>query len=280
MKYDCVRIMFMGENISPDFTLFDYVIGFDFLDFSDRYFRLPFAFYNDTGNPFELKTRSSGEAETLLKNKDIFCNFIYGHESSHGMREELFKRISEYKSVVSAGSFLNNTSTKGCSWTEKKNVLLRSKFTIASDSVAYPGFVTEKIIDPFVAGSVPIYFGNPKIDIDFNEDAFIWCKDLGNIDRTIEEIKRLDNDDDAYVEMLTKPILNSSDYLDNMYSDLDRFLYNIFIQDKNEAFRRIKYFAAQRYEESLKTAEKTINKNKQKNLSEKLYNIKKKLINN
>lgn len=26
MKYDCVRIMFMGENMSPDFTVFDYVI--------------------------------------------------------------------------------------------------------------------------------------------------------------------------------------------------------------------------------------------------------------
>ena len=26
MKYDCPRIMFMGENLSPDFTVFDYVM--------------------------------------------------------------------------------------------------------------------------------------------------------------------------------------------------------------------------------------------------------------
>ena len=39
MQYDCPRIMFMGENLSPDFTAFDYVIGFDYLEFGDRYFR-------------------------------------------------------------------------------------------------------------------------------------------------------------------------------------------------------------------------------------------------
>ena len=38
MKYDCVRILLMTENLSPDFTVFDYCIGFDYLDFGDRYF--------------------------------------------------------------------------------------------------------------------------------------------------------------------------------------------------------------------------------------------------
>lgn len=147
------------------------------------------------------------------------------------MREELFKKISEYKPVVSAGSFLNNTSTKGCSWMEKKRILLHSKFTIASDSVVYPGFVTEKIVDPFVAGSVPIYFGNPKIDVDFNKNSFIWCKDISDIDRTVEEIKRIDNDDEAYIRMLSFNPLNDDNYISNMYRELENFLINIFSQD-------------------------------------------------
>ena len=44
MKYDCPRIMFMGENLSSDFTVFDYVIGFDYIEFGDRYFRPPYGF--------------------------------------------------------------------------------------------------------------------------------------------------------------------------------------------------------------------------------------------
>ena len=35
MKYDCPRMMSMGENLSPDFTVFDYCIGFDHLSFGE-----------------------------------------------------------------------------------------------------------------------------------------------------------------------------------------------------------------------------------------------------
>ena len=41
LKYNCVKILFIGENIVPDFNLCDYAMGFDFLDFGDRYMRLP-----------------------------------------------------------------------------------------------------------------------------------------------------------------------------------------------------------------------------------------------
>lgn len=113
MKYDCVRIMYMGENMSPDFTVFDYCIGFDFLEFGDRYFRLPFAFYNEKGRAWEPETLTEEEAYRILREKKYFCNFIYGHPSSHGMREELFRRLSEYKQVISPGSYLNNMVENG-----------------------------------------------------------------------------------------------------------------------------------------------------------------------
>ena len=63
MKYDCVRIMFMGEPISPDFTVFDYVIGFDYIEFGERYFRLPFGLYFDNGNPWNPEKLSYKQAK-------------------------------------------------------------------------------------------------------------------------------------------------------------------------------------------------------------------------
>ena len=66
MKYDCVRLMVMGENLSPDFTVFDYCIGFDYLTFGDRYFRLQQAFYNDDAKPWEPQTLTQEEAKKLL----------------------------------------------------------------------------------------------------------------------------------------------------------------------------------------------------------------------
>lgn len=254
MKYDCPRIMFMGENLSPDFTAFDYVIGFDYLDFEDRYFRFPFSFYRDCAQPWVPDRITETEAINLLRQKKHFCNFIYAHQSAHGIRERLFKELSSYKKVVSPGSFMNNQNTKGCTWKEKRVFLEKSKFTISGDSIEYPGFFTEKIIDPFMSHSIPIYFGNPRINEEINEKAFVWCKSASDEDvrAAIEQVIYLDNHDDAYIKMLMEYPLLSEDYLTKKYEDLESFLVNIFSQEPEKAYRRVRYFCAELHESYLK----------------------------
>lgn len=264
MKYDCVRIMFMGENLSPDFTVFDYVIGFDFLDFDDRYFRLPFSFYFDNAEAWTPDILSLSDAKKILCEKKFFCNFIYGHPSSNGMRERLFTELSAYKPVISPGRYLNNQNTSGCSWTEKKDFLVKSKFTIAGDSIEYPGFFTEKIIDPFIKHSIPIYFGNPRIYDDINEKSIVWCKstDEKDIRDTIEQVKYLDTHDEAYLEMLMQCPLPREDFLVDKYKELEKFLVNIFSQEKENAYRRVRYFCADLHESYLKEYMKKHSKEK------------------
>lgn len=254
MKYDCVRIMFMGENLSPDFTVFDYVIGFDFLDFGDRYFRLPFSFYFDNAKAWIPDRLSLSEAKKILSEKKYFCNFIYGHPSSNGMRERLFTELKDYKPVISPGRYLNNQNTSGCSWAEKKDFLAQSKFTIAGDSIEYPGFFTEKIIDPLMKHSIPIYFGNPLIYKDISEKSFVWCKFTNDKDirDTIEQVKYLDTHDEAYLEMLMQCPLPREEYLIDKYKELEKFLVNIFSQEKEKAYRRVRYFCADLHESYLR----------------------------
>ena len=56
LKYNCIRIFFTGECITPDFNECDYAIGFDRLDFGDRYLRFPlFYLYNDICELMESK---------------------------------------------------------------------------------------------------------------------------------------------------------------------------------------------------------------------------------
>ncbi len=253
INYDCTRIMFMGENMSPDFTVFDYCIGFDYLDFGDRYFRLPFAFYFDDAKPWIPEILTREKAKEILEAKKYFCNFIYGHRSSHGMREKLFETLNSYKHVESPGSFMNNVGGKGrCSWAEKSQYLASSKFTIACDSVAHPGFVTEKIVDPFMQHSIPVYFGNPKIDDYFNPDAFVWCKNESDLSRTLDEIRYLDENDGAYIEKLMLSPLNDNNLVAQLYEKLEEFLFNIFDQAPEESYRRVRYFCAERHESFLK----------------------------
>ena len=223
---------------------------------------MPFAFYFDNGKPWIPEVLTYEKAKEICEVKKYFCNFIYGHQSSHGMREKLFETLNEYKRVESPGSFLNNTnnSQKRCSWAEKNDYLVASKFTIAGDSISYPGFVTEKIVQPFMQHSIPIYFGNPKIDDYFNKDAFIWCKSENDLHKTLEEVKRLDNNDGAYIEMLMQQPLNDINYIVDLYDRLEVFLFNIFEQEPEEAIRRVRYFCAKRHETFLREYSK-IHKN-------------------
>ena len=254
MKYDCVRIMFMGENLSPDFTVFDYCIGFDYLEFGDRFFRLPFGLYFDSAKPWIPEKLTKEQAIEILKQKKYFCNFIYGHPSSNGMREKLFTDLSKYNEVVSPGSYLNNVNSnnKRCSWKEKYEYLKLSKFTIAGDSIHYPGFVTEKIVQPFQNHTIPIYFGSTRIYEDFNKDSFVCCKDESDIDRAIEQVKYLDTHDDAYIEMLMQQPLVTEDYTIKLYEQLEKFLVNIFSQAPDKAYRRVRYFCAEQHESYMK----------------------------
>lgn len=41
LRYDGVRICWLGENLVPDFNICDYAMGFSRLSFGDRYRRIP-----------------------------------------------------------------------------------------------------------------------------------------------------------------------------------------------------------------------------------------------
>lgn len=38
-NYPCIRILFTGENFSPDFNVFDYAVTCDDIHFRDRFYR-------------------------------------------------------------------------------------------------------------------------------------------------------------------------------------------------------------------------------------------------
>ena len=53
-------------------------------------------------------------------------------------------------------------------------MLFRSyKFSIAYENAAFPGYVTEKIMDAFFAGCVPIYDGAPDVTDYIPPETFI-----------------------------------------------------------------------------------------------------------
>ena len=259
MQYDCVRILYTGEPLAPDFNTFDYAIGFDHIQFPDasgenRYYRYPLCFYFKD----EVKRHSLGltysQANEALQRKKYFCNFIYGHRSAHGEREAIFETLQKYKRVESAGSFMNNMPGGSVvPFTEEKSKFLRlCKFTIACESICYPGFVTEKIVDPICSDSVPIYYGNPMVEREFNPEAMIDLGSFPSLEEGLEKVVEIDQDDELYLKMLMAPKMVSEDYLDNLYDGLRSFLFRIFDQEKEAAYRRLRFYIQKYHEDCLR----------------------------
>lgn len=252
MKYDCVRILYSGEPYSPDFNVFDYAIAFDRISFEDRYYRYPYAFV-DIEKARAVKPMTMEEAKKALEQKEYFANFIYSHHSRDGEREKMFEEMSKYKRVESIGSFMNNMDDGRTvkRYDGKIEFLKKCKFTIAGESVGHSGFNTEKISNAFEGQTVPLYFGDPHICEIYNKDAFVNISDFESIEKAVEKIIEIDNDDQAYLEMLCAPKYVTENYADEIYAGLKEFLWNIVEQEPEKAYRRCRYYLAQIHNERI-----------------------------
>ena len=61
---------------------------------------------------------------------------------------------------------------------DKLDTLGNYRFSLCFENTAFPGYITEKIFDCFVAGSIPVYLGAPDIDDYIPRDAFIDFRDF------------------------------------------------------------------------------------------------------
>ena len=233
LKYDAVRVFWTGESVCPNFNFYDYAIGFDELTFGDRYFRMPLCceVYDKRRSDLIKSKELFDLAE--LRTKDLFANFIYSNQFGHKYREKMFRLLGQYKEVSSAGGYLNNM---GFRCDDKIDFQRRCKFSIAFENGMYNGYSSEKIIDAFAAHTIPIYWGNPRIGDDFDESSFINCHKYNSLEEVINEVKRLDSDDDAYIEMMRRNPLRYD--FDQRKAEYEEFIFHIFDQSKEEAYRR------------------------------------------
>jgi hypothetical protein len=235
LNYDCIKIYYTPENLVPDFNLCDYAIGSHFLNFQDRYLRMPFFATKDAYKKTALKNFDN---EKVLNRK--FCNFVFSNsEYADPVRNRFYELLSRYKKVDSGGLLYNNI---GGQVNNKIEFISGYKFTIAFENSTVDGYTTEKIVEPMSVNSIPVYWGNPLIGTDFNDESFISLKDSNDIalKEVIDRIIYLDNNDEAYIDLLSKPWMKPGQYV--IYEQvLFSFLMNIFRQPYEKAFRRAKY---------------------------------------
>ncbi|MBD5356882.1 MAG: glycosyltransferase [Bacteroides sp.] len=224
LKPDCIKVYYTGENDFPNFNECDYALSFYNFEYLDRHLRYPlykFYEYDQLERPLVIN-----DSDAVNRN---FCSLLMrNYYNCDSKRIEIIDAVESYKKVSYGGPFRNNVG--GCV-EEKIPFIHNYKFNLALENSDIDGYVTEKILEPFVAATVPIYWGTDCVSKDFNPDAFINVRDFDNLHNLIDFIKRLDNDASEYLKMLRAPklISGSSPDFDSMLLD---FLNNIVINRK------------------------------------------------
>lgn len=230
-----VLIQVVGENIVPDFNVFDYAIGFDYIQFDDRYIRIPLYFFYDAYH--KILKNEKPKTEGVCNRK--FCSFVVSNaRHADPMRDNFFKALCSYKKVDSAGKHLNNVG--GGYLHDKLDFISHYKFNIAFENCASRGYTTEKIVEPMAVNTIPIYWGNPLIERDFNKESFICLNDFPTIQECINYIQLLDENDDLYLNKLMQPWLHEKNRVD-YEANLKMFFDNIFGQSSQSAKRINRY---------------------------------------
>ncbi len=185
--------------------------------------------------------------------KNNFCAFVT--RSFGGKRGDFFNRLNEYKKVDTncgpTSSFTLPFDNTSFSSSKPKIDFIRDyKFVISFENNwrgTYPcfpnanvvdglltdmgGLISEKLVEPFIGGSLPIYWGSEMVSKEFNSKTFLNYYDFENEDALIAKIIELDNNDDLYKSYFNQAIISEAQNdvltLDYMVNLMEYIIKNI-----------------------------------------------------
>lgn len=218
------KIFYTGENRRPWNYRCHHAISFDHLD-NPQFYRLPLYALENWVNQKKLGWDNLTDFKRTMraKDKEGFCSFVV-RNGGCPERNSIFESLNSYKQVDSGGPLFNNVGgpidQDGFnSHITKTNFIKKRKFHIAYENSMYPGYVTEKILHGFLGESIPIYWGSPCVEMDFNPNAFINRHRFNTTQEMLNYVTVVDKNDDLYDEMMSQPILNRY----NRFLDLSNF---------------------------------------------------------
>lgn len=211
------KIFFTGENIDNKehpssifskyhLTNHDLSLGFCYLK-DEKYLRFPLwilymippdASFEDIKS---LIDSYNDPKHRLNKNRQNFCSNI-SRADNNGIRKKIIDLIEPIETVKCAGSFLKNTNDLQEKFGDDKIAYLQTfKFNICPENSNTNGYVTEKLFEAVISGSIPIYWGSngkpdPKI---INLDAVLFF-DPENPQQLFDKVSTLQNDEERYEE--------------------------------------------------------------------------------
>jgi len=106
-------------------------------------------------------------------------------------------------------------------WAFNKDIFPDYRFALVMENSVGDGYISEKIINAFLGGAVPIWYGTREIFSIFNERAFVYY-DVQDPQPALQRVAYLEHNHTAYTQILNEPILaNGSQTISDYFSFQD-----------------------------------------------------------
>lgn len=199
------NFLYSGENILvPNIDQFDVV--FSHISTFGKFVEFPlFMLYNEQMSKNHRQIQSKN---LELKKNKVLCVIRNG---SGTFRNKFLNVLDQYIQVDYAGNYRKNIESSAVSNTnhadqEYIEFMSEYKFVIAMEnSYSEHGYITEKIINPLMAGVIPIYWGSKKIHDYFNPDRILTIENEDDFIPIVKKIKELMEDNQKYYKVVEQP---------------------------------------------------------------------------
>jgi hypothetical protein len=203
---NAINIVISGENYM---TKKKYDISISTLSEFNSYYNIYLPFLYMSLKEHKLSISSND----FINSKNNFCAFMYSYSFKH--RLYYFDLVNSYMRVDAMGDSCNNTNISSnrslyngdmTFLDEAIQIYKDYKFVLAIENKMIDGYITEKIINPLIAGSIPIYWGTNKIFEFINKDRIIYALDYDNGDELLRKIKEINENDELFDRIVNEPI--------------------------------------------------------------------------
>ena len=179
---------------------------------NDKTFYVPF-FLNRGHTIF---TTSPFVRKHINNDRYRLAAYIASHSPAH--RDQFFKTLYNLDTTHSTDGLGLANHTKDIifppKWWDTPEAFKDYKFGFAMENQYEDGYITEKIMNVYIGGAIPIYWGTNKVKTIFNLDSFVYVNDYPSFEDCAKDIIAISNDKERYNNMRNAPIFLPNQEID------------------------------------------------------------------
>ena len=215
------RLLFLGENVRPNFLYFDHVFSFDLNTYrgNNTYMPLWFLHLNIEGQSYPDRNMYDISLFTQPSRVDLSQkenSIVYIGNNNEPSRMALLNALSD------VGHKIKIYGSQSRPISSKEDIYSKYRFILSPENSFSEGYVTEKMIDSYASGSYFLYWGgfqNTKLQ---NVDNMIY------MNLALEpNINAISNDILSRPLCYEKQPLFTKDYIDELLNKILESFYSV-----------------------------------------------------